>query len=204
MHPPGPELSLEIRVDTRFRTVDQSYPRGTSCRVVSRVRRTSLSASRNAKHVLGPPSSPPHLSIFKTINVRPFNSVPYICLVSVASVTRIGVNKGGACSSPENDQPDRFRGREGGVGGDALARGCVYGFHGKSSAFSKREGRALLLRNGIVRECLLRCHGRTADNEAGSAGPRIPPNGITRALIMAQSIRSLMRLIRMRKRNPRT
>lgn len=55
------------------------------------------------------------------------------------------------------------------------------GFHGKSSAFNDGY---VLLRNAIVRECLLRCHGRMP-----VVVGRILPNGITTGTIMAQSTR---------------
>lgn len=42
----------------------------------------------------------------------------------------------------------------------------------------------VLLRNAIVRECLLRCHGRMP-----AVMGRILPNGITTGTIMAQSTR---------------
>lgn len=59
--------------------------------------------------------------------------------------------------------------------------GYVHGFHGKSNAFNDGY---VLLRNAIVRECLLRCHGRML-----TVVGRILPNGITTGTIMAQSTR---------------
>lgn len=97
--------------------------------------------------------------------------------------TRIRINKKKKALTIRS--PKMINWSKGGGGGKGKEResicGYVHGFHGKSSAFNDGY---VLLRNAIVRECLLRCHGRMP-----AVMGRILPNGITTGTIMAQSTR---------------
>jgi len=102
------------------------------------------------------------------------------CVCRVCCRQHVRTDKGRLAGRriPENDQ------RVGGQAGERVReriRGCVDGFHGKSSA-SERSATHFYA-TALCCERLLRCHARMPTLGC------ILPNGITTAAIMAQSIR---------------